>query len=85
VSEDSIQQLRAALVEVSERLQTAYRCASSAEQALAEALAVLTRLSRSHHEQLVPSDLLGAHQELTRGLGLISGGADSVAAVDARL
>ena len=85
MSDESIEQLRAALAEVSERLRSAYRCASSAEQGLAQAIALLTELNRSHHDQLVPPDLLRADQELTRSLGLISGGADSVAAVDARL
>jgi hypothetical protein len=33
----------------------------------------------------VPPELPEAEQELTRGLGLISGGADSVAAIEARL
>lgn len=85
MSEDSVEQLRASLTEVSEWLLTAYRCARSAEQRLAEAVALLTELDRSHHEQLVPPELLRADQELTRSLGLISGGADSVAAIDARL
>jgi hypothetical protein len=85
VSDDSLGQVRAVLAEVSERLHTAYRCARSAEQGLAEAIALLTELDRSHHDQLVPPELLRADQELTRGLGLISGGADSVAALDARL
>jgi hypothetical protein len=85
VNEDSVEQIRAALAEVSDWLQTAYRCARSAEQQLAEAVALLTELDRSHHEQLVPPELLRADQELTRSLGLISGGADSVVAIDARL
>lgn len=81
----SIGEVRAALEEVSEQLRTAYRCGRDAKEQLAEAIAVLTELERSHHEQVVPAELLRADQELTRGLGLISGGADSVAAFDALL
>jgi len=82
---ESLGEIRAALGEVSARLSTAYRCASTAEQRLAEAVALLTELNQSHHESLVPPELLRADQELTRGLGLINGGAESVAAIEARL
>ncbi len=81
----SLGDVRAVLAEVSERLHTAYRCARTAEQRLAEALAVLTELDRGHHGELVPPALRGAGQELARGLGLISGGAESVASIEARL
>jgi hypothetical protein len=82
---ESLGEIRAALAEVSARLQTAYSCARSAEQRLTEAVALLTGLDQSHHDSLVPPELPKADQELTRGLGLISGGADSVAAIEARL
>jgi hypothetical protein len=82
---ESLGEIKAVLAEVSERLWTAYRCAKSAEQRLAEAVALLSELDQSHHNALVPAELLRADQELSRGLGLISGGAESVAAVDARL
>jgi hypothetical protein len=85
VSEYSVEQLRAALAEVSDQLSTAYRYARTAQKGLAEVVALLTELDRSHHERLVPPELLRADQELTRGLGLIIGGAESVAAIDARL
>lgn len=81
----SLGEVKAVLAEVSDRLHTAYRCARDAEQRLAEALAVLTELDRGHHGQLVPPALLSADQELARGLGLISGGAESVASIEARL
>ena len=81
----SLGEVKAVLAEVSERLHTAYRCARDAEQRLAEALAVLTELDRGHHGQLVPPALLSADQELARGLVLISGGAESVASIEARL
>lgn len=81
----SLGEVRAGLVEVSERLHTAYRCARTAQQRLAEAVALLTELDRVHHDNLVPPALLSADQELTRGLGLISGGAESVASIEARL
>ena len=51
-----------------------------AGQRLTEAIALLTELYQSHHESLVPPELLWADQELSRGLGLINGGAESVAA-----
>lgn len=82
---ESLGEIKAVLAEVSERLRTAYRCAESAEQRLVEAVALLSELDQSHHDALVPPELLRADQELSRGLGLISGGAESVAAVDARL
>ncbi|HEY2203443.1 MAG TPA: hypothetical protein VGH99_03045 [Pseudonocardia sp.] len=82
---DSLGEIRAALAEVSERLQTAYGCVRSAERGIAEAAALLTELDQLHHERLVPTELERADEELTRSLGLISGGADSVAALDARL
>lgn len=82
---ESLGEIRAALGEVSARLSMAYRSASTAEQRLAEAVALLTELNQSHHESLVPPELLRADQELTRGLGLINGGAESVAAIEARL
>lgn len=81
----SLGEIKAVLAEVSERLHTAYRCARTAEQRLTEALAVLTELDRGHHGELVPPALRSADQELTRGLGLISGGAESVASIEARL
>jgi hypothetical protein len=81
----SITELRMALGEVTERLNSAYRCARDAEQGLAQAIAVLTELDRSSADRMVPQDLLRADQELTRGLGLINGGTDAVAAIDARL
>lgn len=81
----SLGEIRAGLQEVSERLREAYRCAKLAERGLAEAVAMLTDLDSSHHDQLVPPQLLRADQELARGLGLISGGADSVTAIESRL
>lgn len=81
----SIAEVRAQLAEVSEQLRTAYRCTWDAKARLTEAIAALTELDRSHHDKLVPAELLRAEQELTRTLGLISGGADSVAALDARI
>jgi hypothetical protein len=82
---ESLGEIRAALEEVSACLHSAYRSAQSAEQRLTEAVAMLTELDQSHHESLVPPELPRADQELSRGLGLISGGVDSVAAIEARL
>ena len=82
---ESLGEVKLALAEVSDRLFTAYRCAQDAARLIAEAVTLLTELDRSQHEALVPPELLRADQELSRGLGLISGGAESVAAIDARL
>lgn len=81
----SLGEVRAGLAEVSERVAAAYRCARTAEQRLAEATALLAELDRAHQGQLVPRELLGANQELTRGLSWIMGGAESVAAIESRL
>lgn len=83
--DDSLGEIRAALADVTQRLYQAHHCAGLAARGIAEAVAVLTDLDRAHHESLVPPQLLRADEELTRGLGLISGGVDSVAAVEARL
>ncbi|HWN35762.1 MAG TPA: hypothetical protein VNP03_23635 [Pseudonocardia sp.] len=82
---ESLGEIKAALEEVSACLHSAYRCAQLAEQRLTEAVALLTELNQSHHDSLVPPELPKAGQELTRGLGLIIGGVDSVAAIEARL
>jgi hypothetical protein len=82
---ESLGELRAALDEVSERLHAAHRCAQSAGERLAEAVALLTELGRSYQDGLVPPELARAGEELSRGLGLISGGADAVAAIEMRL
>jgi hypothetical protein len=81
----SLGELRAVLAEVSSRLSAAHMALSGAQQRISEALALLTELGQSHHDSLVPPELPRADQELARGLGLISGGADAVAAVEARL
>lgn len=81
----SLGEIRAALDEVSERLRAAYQCAGAADRRLAEAVALLTELGRSYQDGLVPPELMRATEELSRGLGLISGGADAVAAVETRL
>jgi hypothetical protein len=81
----SLGEVRAALGEVSSCLHTAYRAARTAQQRITEAVTLLTELDQSHHGSLLPPELPRADQELTRGLGLISGGAEAVAAVQARL
>lgn len=81
----SLSEVRAGLSEVSQRLRTAYRCLRTAEQRLVEAVALLSELDRSHHDQLLSPELLRADQELTRGLEWISCGADTVATIEARL
>jgi hypothetical protein len=81
----SLEEVRAGLSEVSERLHAAYRCVVTAQQRLAEATALLAELDRAHHDVLVPPQLRRADQELERGLGMILGGAESVTAIEARL
>jgi len=81
----SLEEVRAGLSEVSERLRAAYGCAVTAQQRLAEALALLTELDRAHHDVLVPTQLRRADQELERTLGMIMSGAESVTAIEARL
>lgn len=81
----SLGDLRAVLAEVSSRLYAAHTAARSAQQRISEAVTLLADLDQSHHESLVPPELPKADQELTRGLGLITGGAEAVAAVEARL
>lgn len=81
----SLGEVRAGLQEVSERLREAYRCAKLAEHGLAEAVALLSKLDRGHHGQLVPPQLLRADQELSRSLGLITCGVESVSAIETRL
>lgn len=81
----SLGEVRAVLAEVSSRLYAAYRSAGTAQQRITEAVSLLAELDQSHHDSLLPPELPRADQELTRGLELISGGADAVAAVQARL
>jgi hypothetical protein len=82
---ESLGAVRAVLDEVGQRLRTAHHLAHWAERRLAEARALLAELDKLHHEPLLPPELARADEELTRGLGLISNGVESVAALDARL
>ena len=82
---DSLGEIRATLAEVSALLFSSYRSAQAAAQRLTEAVALLSELNQSHHDALVPPELLRADQELARGLALINGGAEAVAAIEARL
>ena len=73
------------LAGVAEQLGSAYQHAGIARARIADAVAVLDGLGEQHSEPLVPPELLQAAEELERGLGLITGGANAVADIDARL
>ncbi|TQM42796.1 hypothetical protein [Pseudonocardia cypriaca] len=73
------------LAGVAEQLGSAYQHAGIARDRIADAVAVLDGLGEQHSEPLVPPELLQAAEELERGLGLITGGANAVADIDARL
>jgi hypothetical protein len=78
-------EVRAVLAGVAEQLGSAYQHAGIARARIADAVAVLDGLGEQHSEPLVPPELLQAAEELERGLGLITGGANAVADIDARL
>ena len=82
---DSLGELRAVLMEVRERLDTALGYAATARDRLSDALGLLSDLDGQHSEPLVPPELRRATDELDRGLQLISGGASVVADIGARL
>lgn len=73
------------LAGVAEQLGSAYQHAGIARARIADAVAVLDGLGEQHSEPLVPPELLQAAEELERGLGLITGGANAVSDIDARL
>ncbi len=81
----AVTEVRAALTEVTDSLNSVARLVLRARGDVLEATAMLTELGRTHHESLVPLDLLRAEAELARGLQLLAAGAAAVAAVDARL
>lgn len=78
-------EVRAVLAGVAEQLGSAYQHAGIARARIADAVAVLDGLGEQHSEPLVPPELLQAAEELERGLGLITGGANAVSDIDARL
>lgn len=82
---DSVGEVRAALAEVGERLGEALGYADAARARLADALGVLAELDGQHAEPLVPPELRRAGDALDAGLRLISGSADVVAGIGARL
>ena len=78
-------EVRAVLAGVAEQLGSAYQHAGIARARIADAVAVLDGLGEQHSEPLVPPELLQAAEELERGMGLITGGANAVSDIDARL
>jgi hypothetical protein len=81
----SLEEVRAALAVVAERLGSADQHARQAGVLIDDALGQLTRLSEQHSESLVPAELRRASDELGRGLDLINGGSVAVADIEARL
>jgi hypothetical protein len=77
----SLDEVRAGLLVVAERLAAADQFARRAGTLLAE----LTRVSEQHSESLVPVELRRARDELDRGLGLVNAGSMAVSDIEARL
>jgi hypothetical protein len=81
----SVEEVRAGLLVVSERLVAAHQYARQAGTLLDDAIAELTRLSEQHSESLVPAELQRARDELDRGLEFVNAGTVAVGDVEARL
>jgi hypothetical protein len=81
----SLDEVRAGLLLVAERLAAADQFARRAGTLLDDALAELTRVSEQHSELLVPVQLRRARDELDRGLGLVNAGSMAVSDIEARL
>jgi hypothetical protein len=81
----SLDEVRAGLLLVAERLAAADQFARRAGTLLDDALAELTRVNEQHSESLVPVQLRRARDELDRGLGLVNAGSMAVSDIEARL
>jgi hypothetical protein len=81
----SLDEVRAGLLLVAERLAAADQFARRAGTLLDDALAELPRASEQHSESLVPVQLRRARDELDRGLGLVNAGSMAVSDIEARL
>jgi hypothetical protein len=81
----SLDEVRAGLLLVAERLAAADQFARRAGTLLDDALAELTRVSEQYSESLVPVQLRRARDELDRGLGLVNAGSMAVSDIEARL
>lgn len=81
----SLEEVRAGLLLVAERLGAADQYARRAGTLLDDALAELTRVGEQHSESLVPAELRQARDELDRGLGLVNAGSMAVSDIEARL
>lgn len=81
----SIEEVRAGLLLVAERLGAADQFARQAGALLDDALAELTRVSEQHSDSLVPAELRQARDELDRGLGLVHAGSLAVSDIESRL
>jgi hypothetical protein len=81
----SIDEVRAALAVVVERLGSAGQFAGRAGTLIDDAVAALTELSEQHSESLVPEELLRAVDELSAARGMIRAGSTAVLDIEARL
>lgn len=75
----SIEAINAAMSGVREHLLAAHQHLTTARHRVADALELLTELSRDHSESLVPPQLPHADERLGAGLEQVAG---SVAAID---
>lgn len=82
---DSLGEVRYALAGVTEQLGTAMQYAALARTRIVDAVTVLSGVGEQHNEPLVPAELHRAVEELERGLGLMTGGAEAVSHIEARL
>ncbi len=80
----SFEEIRVVLAEVADQIGRAQQHAAVARARIVDATVVLTKLGEEQ-SGLPPAALGKAAEELDRGLGLISGGAEAVAGIDGRL
>jgi hypothetical protein len=72
----SIEAIRAEVGGARERINAAYQETQLARERLAEAVRVLTELSRGHTESLLPPQLAHADEQLAEGLAALAGSLD---------
>lgn len=75
----SIEAIRADSAQVREHIVVAYQSVSGARERLADAVALLTELSRNHPGSLIPPEHLKADEQLAECLDHLAG---SIACID---
>ena len=68
----SIAEIREVLAQIQQHLGEAYRLAGVARERVAESVAALTELGRTHPDPLVPPELARADEQLGDGLARIA-------------